>query len=428
MADLGPVGGGVASITGNAPPVVKAQSDHGLTDGDRVSIGMPGDAPTSLCFAKCTGFRTDSFAAFDAPDFAAPSHFAIPAAGTPIVKLAATDRAVVVGINTYPSFTSLQGPVSDALYFQRWLLNQAFVPLDQITLITSDNPPQNPIRPTLDRVKGAFEGLANEAVSRDYFYLGRRLYIFLSGHGILPTRSGAPSFNETALLMANAGPITLGNHLGGFSYAEWFRAAGIFDEVILFVDCCRDQKDAVALTPPSMQILTPQRAVAKHFYAAATQMGAQSFEKSFSNPAEVRGVFSFVLMQALQSSSLCDASGVLTGKLLAAQLYKDVPTVQNNQQPDIDYKPEFDIALVRRLSPTKPKVTITFSDAILVGKTAQLIGRNYPTPDASCIVDNKPWTVLLDPSPYILQVPGAPYAKKFFEVDGQQGGQNVSFP
>src|ERR1035441_8839357 len=157
MADLGPVGGGVASVTGTSPPIVKTQSNHGLTDGDRVSIGMPGDAPTALCFAKCGGLPAYSFAAYVAPDFAAPSAFSSPAAGTPIVKLAATDRAVVVGINVYPSFTSLQGPVRDALYFKKWLLNQAFVPSDQISLIATDNLPANSMQPTLDQVKGTFE-------------------------------------------------------------------------------------------------------------------------------------------------------------------------------------------------------------------------------------------------------------------------------
>jgi hypothetical protein len=428
MADLGPVGGGVATVNGPAPLLIKTQFAHGLVDRDRVAIGMPDTSATPMCFVKCTGSPADTFAAYTAVDLVTPATFSHPEAGTPIVKLAATDWAVVAGINVYPAFASLQGPVRDALYFKKWLLSQAFVPSDQISLIVTDDPPAHPIKPTLDQVKAAFEDLANKAVNNQDFYVGRRLYIFLSGHGIMPTRSGAPNFNETALLMANAGPITLGNHLGGFSYAEWFRASGVFDEVILFVDCCRDQKDLVALTPPPMQTLAGQRQPARHFYAAATQLASPSFEKPLGNPVEVRGVFSFVLMQALQSASLCDSSGVLTGKLLAAQLYKDVPVLQNNQQPDIDYKAEFDVAFVKRLAPTKPRVIVSFSAADLIGKTAELIGRNYPTPEATRIVDANAWSLLLDPAAYILQVPGSPYQKKLFEVDGQQEVLNVAFP
>jgi hypothetical protein len=427
MVDFGPVGDGVVEVKG-APPVLKMKSPHGLVDGDRVSIGTQDSTQTPLCFAKCSDFPADSFGAYATANFATPAAFPLPPVGTPIVKLAASDHAVVAGINVYPAFASLQGPVRDALYFKKWLLTQAFVPWDQIHLVVTKDPPPDPIEPTLDQVRTAFEGLAYKALDNNNFYLGRRLYIFLSGHGIMPTRSGAPNFNETALLMANAGPITLGNHLGGFSHAEWFRAAGVFDEVILFVDCCRDQKDAVAPTPPSMQPLVPERAPARYFYAAATQLASPSFEKPLGNPPEVRGVFSFALMQALESTNLCDPLGMLTGKLLAAQLYKDVPALQNNQQPDIGYNPQFDIAFVKRLTPTKPKLMVTFSAADLVGKTAELIGRSYPAPDVTHVIDNQSWSVLLDPFTYILQVPGAPYTKKLFEVDGQQEVQNVVFP
>lgn len=430
MSDFGPVGGGVAAVTGGAPLILETHTAHGLADGDRVSIGMPNGA-NPLGYAKCTGFPGNVFAAYADEKFANAAVFPVPAAGTSIVNLAKEDYAVVAGINGYPSFTSLQGPVSDANRFQQWLVTDAFVPVDQIRLIVSPLQPPSTVanaQPTLDQVKVAFEDLATRAVSRNLFRLGRRLYIFLSGHGILPTRSGAPSFNETALLMANAGPITLGNHLGGFSYAEWFRAPGIFDEVMLFVDCCRDQKDAVALTPPSMQILVGQRPPARYFYAAATQLASPSFEKALGNPAEVRGVFSFALMQALQSQSLTDSNGVLTGRLLASQLHSTVPALQDGQDPDIDYKPLQDIEIIKRLNPTKPKVKITFGRPDVIGKTAELIGKNYPAPDAIHLVDNQDWSVLLDPFVYILQIPGSSYPKKIFELDGQQEVQHVAFP
>ncbi len=429
MAEVGPVGGGVAAVTGAAPFVIETQSAHGLKDGDRIAIGIPA-AATPLYYAKCTGFPADAFAVYTDAKFANPAVFAAPAAGTEIVNVAKDDYAVVAGINAYPSFTSLQGPVGDAIRFQNWLLTEAFVPSDQISLILTPKPAPADLpsaQPTLDQVKAAFEGLANQAVGQNLFRLGRRLYIFLSGHGILPTRSGTPSFNETALLMANAGPITLGNHLCGFSYAEWFRAPGVFDEVILLIDCCRDQKDAVAITPPSMQILNPQRPAARYFYAAATQMASPSFEKPLGNPAEVRGVFSFALMQALQSQSLCDANGMLTGKMLASQLFSTVPALQNKQDPDINYSQNSDIQIVKRLNPTKPKASITFP-ADVIGKTAQLIGKSYPAPDATHVVDNQAWVPLLDPFVYVLQVPGSNYPKKIFEVDGQQEVLNVPFP
>lgn len=423
MADFGPVGGGVAALTETNS--VETQTPHGLADGDLVSIG------SNVVYVKCAGPASNAFSAFTDAALTQPAVLTAPPAGTAITKLALEDHAVVAGINWYPSYTSLRGPVRDATRFAKWLKSEAYVPPDQVKDILS--PPARPAgladaQPTLDRVKREFEVLARKAVQKDLFRLGRRLYIFLSGHGIMPTRAGAPSFNETALLMANADPITLGNHLGGHSYAEWFRAAGVFDEVILFVDCCRDQKDAVALTQPSMTILPPQRQPARNFYAAATQLASPSFEKPLGNAGEVSGVFSYVLMQALESASLCDPAGMLTGKLLASHLYKEVPLLQEGQQPDIDYKPEQDIAFVKRPAPKKPKASISFGAPDLAGKQARLVGKNYPQPDAVQTVNAQPWVVALDPSLYGLDVPGTPYTKKLFEIDGNQEVVHVTFP
>ena len=261
MSDYGPVGGGLLTVQSASPCLMKTLAAHGLADGDRVSIGLP-DGATTLAYVKATGFPPAQFALFTDASCKVDLSFApaaAPIAGTPIVKLAGSDYAVVAGINSYPAFSSLKGPVADAIEFQQWLLTEAFVPHDQIALVMSPVPevPGKSPTPTLVEVSGAFEALANKAVFQPLFHLGRRLYIFLPGHGILPTRSGTPNFNETALLMANAGPITLGNHLGAVTYAEWFRAPGVFDEVLLFVDCCRDLKDTVALMPPTMIPVLP---------------------------------------------------------------------------------------------------------------------------------------------------------------------------
>ena len=427
MAEFGPVGGGVEAVNGPAPLIVKTQSAHGLVDGDRVSIGMPDEA-IPMCFAKCTGLPANAFAAYATLDFAFPAAFPSPTAGTPIVKLAAEDWAVVAGINWYPHFAPLQGPVRDATRFAQWLRSQAYVPDDQIKLVLSPDRHIGDAEPTLDVVKRHFEDLVREASQKDYHRLGRRLYIFLSGHGITPTRSGAPNYYETALLMANADSIFLGDHLAGFAYAEWFRALGVFDEVVLFVDCCRDQQNAVALTPPSMPPWNPQRPSAHHFYAAATQLASYSWEKPLGQPPEVSGVFSCVLMQALNSQSLCGPDGVLTGKILKAQLNRDVPALQNQQQPDIDFNEDEDIAFVKRLNPQIPEASITFSAPDLRGKTAQLLGKKYPNPDAIHIIDQGAWVVPLEPFNYSLKVPGTPYPTKFFEFDGNQKVLDVQFP
>ncbi len=430
MPSLGPAGGGVARISQNSPAVVETQSSHGLADGDRVRIEAvePNDAP-KLFYVKCSDHADNEFAAYSDVQFKTPAEVNSVAQGACVVRLAAEDWAVIAGINYYPAYSQLNGPVRDATRFDRWLKSNAWVPDDQISLSVSPVPPPGSVadaRPTLDEVKKGFENLARMAYTKDLHRVGRRLYIFLSGHGILPTRSEIPSFNEAALLMANSDTATLGNHLGGNAYAEWFRAAGVFDEVILFMDCCRDQKDNVALTPPSMPAIKAQRDAAKRFYAAATQLDSKSWERPFGTPPEVRGVFSHVLMEALESPSLCDSGGSLTGQILAGQLYKEVPKLQNGQNPDIDYKPEFDIVFLKRFNQKRPQARITFA-AQFYGKTIELVGKNYPNSDATHVIDAQPWLVGLDPFNYKLEIKDT-RQQKFFEVDGKHEVLDVTFP
>src|SRR5260370_1102640 len=205
MPDFGPVGGGVAAITGTSPAVIETQSNHGLADGDRIRIqsGQANGAPL-LAYVKCSGYPNNAFVAYGDPALKAVAVINSVGPGTSVIRLAAEDWAVIAGINYYPAYSSLNGPVKDATLFANWLRSDACVPDDQVSLIVSPKNAPTTVAdaaPTLDKVKGAFEALAGRAYAKDLNHLGRRLYIFLSGHGILPTRSGTPSFNETALLM-----------------------------------------------------------------------------------------------------------------------------------------------------------------------------------------------------------------------------------
>jgi hypothetical protein len=86
----------------------------------------------------------------------------------------------------------------------------------------------------------AFRNLSGKAIAKMDHRVGRRFYIFLAGHGITPLRAASPIMDDTALLMADADTSDL-LHLAGLGYAEWFRTAGAFDEIVLFTACrmCR---------------------------------------------------------------------------------------------------------------------------------------------------------------------------------------------
>ena len=114
-----------------------------------------------------------------------------------------SDYAVVVGISKYGAIKpELEGPEKDACAFRDWLLASSggAVPKDNVALILSSQ-----FQPTLTRVTVAFAKLMSLTVKNAHKAprVGRRLYIYLSGHGITPRSDPLVSLNHAALLMAN---------------------------------------------------------------------------------------------------------------------------------------------------------------------------------------------------------------------------------
>ena len=73
-----------------------------------------------------------------------------------------------------------------------------------------------------------------------------RLWVFLSGHGMMPADG------EGALLMANATAQRLGENIELRAYTDWQVKTGIFREVVMFADCCRNWEiQAPRGLPPS---------------------------------------------------------------------------------------------------------------------------------------------------------------------------------
>lgn len=360
----GPVGGGVVVARVGKPSVIEMKEAHGLADGERVRVST--STGSALCFVKASGQAANTFSAYEDSGMTQPVELAGAVAGDVVERLNAQDWAIVAGINYYPGFTNLMGPVNDSTEFHRWMLRRGFVPDDHVFQIQS--PPVAPptlsaARPTLDQLSGAFSELVRKANSLDLHYLGRRLYIFLSGHGIVATRAATPDFREAALLMANADENSLGLHVGARAHAEWFRSLGIFDEVILFADCCRDQEDNVPPTNPVMPAWRRQRKEGRHFYAFPTMVGSKAWERGFGMPATVRGIFSYVVVEALNNSKLYDENGCLSASALEKHLYTTVPALNDKQNPIIDYphdptKP--DIVFAKWFQRARQKIQIDF--------------------------------------------------------------------
>ena len=263
----------------------------------------------------------------------------------------ASDYAVVVGISRYGSITpELEGPEKDARAFYDWVIaaSGGDVPKENVALVLSSQYRKNNAElngdlygyePTLTRVTAAFAKLMSLTVKNAHKAprVGRRLYIYLSGHGITPRSDPLTSINNSALLMANCIEDVVYDHVSGQAYAEWFRLSHAFDEILLFMDCCRSDRAEVppaTLTTPVVQ--GGRVNDVQVFYAWATQWDTRAWEQPLGTPPEKRGVFTYALMEALQQAG--DAEGRITPRGIVGHLNMRVPQLRNG---DASQRPQF---------------------------------------------------------------------------------------
>lgn len=265
------------------------------------------------------------------------------------------DYAIVVGINRYADadfLRPLEGPRNDVDKFVQWLTSPAGGHLDPdhvlpYRLVSDDQARQ----PTTGDVVEAVKALLAKAPGGDV-RIGRRLYIFLAGHGVGPDLEGAGLFTVEA---NDDAPV----YIEGRRYANLFRGRAVFEEVVLLMDCCRDHD--TELPPPQFPFRPKTDAGAaarvKRFYAFATGFGKAAREKAFG--AEVSGIFSHVLLAGLNGGAV-DGDGRITGPGLARYMRREVgqalpPGV--DQPTDIFADP--DLVIAEGYPPARAEVTVS---------------------------------------------------------------------
>jgi hypothetical protein len=261
--------------------------------------------------------------------------------------MAANDYALVVGIARYPQLTPLSGPVGDAREFRKWLISPAggAVPPKQAKLIVSrDSDVKDPMRapPMLSDVQSELDRLQQLGLNNDG-YAGRRLWIYLAGHGVAPTA------RDAALLMANANLQRL-YHLPAGPYVNWFLTTAMFDEVAVIADCCRDYMGG-RLPPffmPWPDMASPGADV-HYFIAFATKWSRKARERAIDGDGEIRGLFTYALLEGLKQ-------GRSTASSLSAFVEQRLPELVGNgefQEPFFDFDVDLQLAATR---PPKPCV------------------------------------------------------------------------
>jgi hypothetical protein len=227
-----------------------------------------------------------------------------------------TDYAVVVGIAEYPGLTNLNGPDTDAQAVYDWLVDPAGGNLERqnVELIRSAlfDPidPQDP-KPASGSVKAALLRIAAKTQQAP----GNRLYMYFSGHGF------APTLEEGALFTAEASQLAP-FHVYAHSWLKAFRRAGMFRDVVLWMDSCMNYQQSVMPDEAEMRISQSTKPPGPAFVGLAAQTKSALEHKMADG--KVHGVFTWTLLEGLRGGA-SDERGRVTGESLKAFLQSAMP-------------------------------------------------------------------------------------------------------
>jgi Caspase domain len=328
------------------------------------------------------------------------------------------DWALVVGINWYPravGIDQLQGAVGDAERFHKWVTKPTGgnVPEGQAKLVTSlasadPRPIKEEITPFL----------------KDFVYNAdrqprRRLYIYLSGHGVIP--ASQQSSDETALLMANAITPRWPFSFGGGVWAHGARGTALFREVVLIMDCCRNLNDNVLSEHHELGDALPDAKNSRLVVAHATKWDAPSRELIFGNEngGKKQGAFTRSLLAVLES-------GRINGALLKASVEKHLALALKDekkaQEPQIMGFPDLNHDLGKVIfsedaDPPRTPVAIKGANG---AAAPMVLGKDASTgnlvPVQGWQEPSDPWRGTLAPGLYQLVNPAKPYEQRPFEI------------
>jgi hypothetical protein len=292
------------------------------------------------------------------------------------------DWAIIVGVKDYfdPVLNTLEGPVSDAQSFYNWLIRPEggnIVPIarpdddspDRIRFVKSNGRPTSPAqaRPTSDDVYAVGDDIT-EWLER-HRQTGRRLYIYMSGHGCTP--NSTEQAESVALLMANARPSGPMLNFPATACAKHMRRRGYFEEVVLIMDCCRSRASN-AFSPPYYMHFGDTTRRGHLVEAYATNWDSQAHEFPYPPDSDKRGAFTRALLTCLNAGRLTgwqlrESVQVLVEKdLIAKKFSKDEA---RERQPQI------------KADPDEYLNDICFSEGALPARTQIRIHRSHGMPE-----------------------------------------------
>jgi hypothetical protein len=217
---------------------------------------------------------------------------------------------VIVGINRYPGIRHLQHARQDAEDFYAWLTDPqgGAVPKRNAALITvpdkliPDGIPRNKAKPIKTQIEDALykfrSKLEAHLEQHPEDWEKTRLYFFASGHGIAPTP------DEAALLMADAGPDHYGRNFSSAKYLSFLQRGQFFKELVFFADCCRERVANAPINGPDWTEVVGNNGELLTLRGYATYFGELAFEEQepVADPNQLRGYFTKALLEGLRKA------------------------------------------------------------------------------------------------------------------------------
>lgn len=257
------------------------------------------------------------------------------------MPLQANDYALVIGINHYPRYQPLNGPIEDAQRMYDWLSNPdtgGGVPEPNRRLVLSDlQPGQTRPTPVQEDVDDALMYLLDRA-QQENGGKARRFYFYFAGHGL------GLNTNEVGLCMPGWSELFRSNALMMEAYLRVIQESGLFGEIFFFLDCCRVRKINAEGHKPNITWPKPatDSGTVQYLVGFATEYQNLAYEAEMqpggTDETQVRGLFTTALLEALNGEAARPEGGVTLAQLCSTVSLRTIELVKAlnpafNQEP-----------------------------------------------------------------------------------------------
>ncbi|WAJ28459.1 hypothetical protein [Jiella sp. R10] len=258
------------------------------------------------------------------------------------------DHAIVIGIRRYPTLgdaplraMDLEAPDRDAQSIASWLESPDGGRLRRknIHMIRSADYPDpfdDDPKPVETDVVKAFETVFGKRDPSKGGRVGRRFYLYVSGHGFGHVRG------RGALFTANATAVNR-SHVFIASYFDWIYNAALFEQHVLWFDACSTRERLEMPQPVSLRsMIAPNAHQGRMMIAYAARFFLKAVETTVEG--EPRGIFTHTLVRGLSGAAADPSTGAVTTASLRNYLINNMRRHMSLAQladPDVSNEPDF---------------------------------------------------------------------------------------